>query len=103
MSPQSAALVIGRIAIRDPEAWADYRSQVPGSLEPFGGTVVTRAGGGTLLGGAFAGASAPHPDVVVLQFPGADQARAWFHSPGYQALVPLRERAADVVLTLYPG
>jgi uncharacterized protein (DUF1330 family) len=97
------AYVIGRIAVRDPQAWEAYRAQVSTSLEPFAGTVVMRAAGGTLLGGAFAGASAPHPDVVLLRFPDAATARAWFDSPDYQALVPLRERAADVVLTLYPG
>lgn len=103
MSAPATAHVIGRIAVRDPEAWAAYRAQVPASLEPFGGTVVLRGAGGTILGGVFAGAAASHPDVVVLRFPDAAQAQAWFDSPGYQALVPLRERAADVVLTVYPG
>jgi uncharacterized protein (DUF1330 family) len=103
MTTPIPAYVIGRIAVRDPQAWDAYRAQVPASLEPFGGTVVMRAAGGILLGGAFASASAPHPDVVLLRFADAASARAWFESPGYQALVPLRERAADVVLTLYEG
>lgn len=103
MSPSSPALVVGRISIRDAEAWSAYRAQVPGSLEAFGGRILARAAEGILLGGSLAGTAAPHPDVVVLQFPDAVQAQAWFDSPRYQALVPLRERAADVVLTLYPG
>jgi uncharacterized protein (DUF1330 family) len=103
MNQPLPAHVVGRIAIRDPDAWDAYRAQVPASLLPFNGGVVARASGGVLLGGALAGASAPHPDVVLLRFPDAARARAWFESPGYQALLPLRERAADVVLTLYPG
>lgn len=101
-APPAAAIVIGRIAVRDARAWDDYRSRVPATLEPFGGTVVLRAAQGLLLGGAAPGAAAPHADVVVLRFPSARQARDWFDSPEYQAIVPLRERAADVVLTLYP-
>jgi uncharacterized protein (DUF1330 family) len=100
--PPTAAIVIGRIAVRDALAWDDYRSRVPATLEPFGGTVVLRAADGLLLGGPTPGAAAAHAGVVVLRFPSARHAQEWFDSPQYQAIVPLRERAADVVLTLYP-
>lgn len=85
--------VIGHITVKDHDAWARYRAAV--------GATVTSWGGKTLLRGqpfeVFAG---PHPftDVVVISFPDADVARDWHDSPEYQALVPLRQQAADVVL-----
>jgi uncharacterized protein (DUF1330 family) len=33
--------------------------------------------------------------VVMLEFPGADEARAWYESPGYQAILPLRTDNID--------
>ena len=48
----------------------------------------------------FSGAH-PHADTVVIRFPDAAAVRRWFDSPAYQALIPLREQAADVVLTAY--
>lgn len=36
------------------------------------------------------------PDgVVVLQFPTVEDAKAWYNSPGYQAAIPHRHKAAE--------
>jgi uncharacterized protein (DUF1330 family) len=36
------------------------------------------------------------PDgIVLLQFPSVADAKAWYHSPNYQAAVPHRLKAAD--------
>jgi uncharacterized protein (DUF1330 family) len=43
----------------------------------------------------------PHPDIVVIRFPSLADAQGWHASPAYQALIPLRQEAADVVLTTY--
>jgi uncharacterized protein (DUF1330 family) len=37
----------------------------------------------------------------VIRFPDRSALRGWFDSPAYQALIPLREQAADVVLLGY--
>lgn len=91
-----AAYVIGHISIKDPEKWATYRSQVPATLAPWHAEIVFR---GTRVD-VFSGEH-PHTDTVVLRFADSDSARAWFASPAYQALIPLREQAADVVLIGY--
>jgi uncharacterized protein (DUF1330 family) len=39
--------------------------------------------------------------IVVAEFPDMSALRRWHDSPQYQALVPLRETAAEVVLTGY--
>ena len=96
-----AAHVLGRITVKDAAAWDEYRAAVPATIEPFDGRVVARADGGRLLGASPAGEPAARPAVVLLHFPSAAQALGWFESPAYQSLLPLRARAADVVLTLY--
>jgi uncharacterized protein (DUF1330 family) len=48
----------------------------------------------------FAGTHA-HDDVVVIRFPDLAAANSWHGSAAYQALIPLRTQAADVVLLSY--
>lgn len=91
-----AAYVIGRIAIRDAQKWAAYRSQVPATLKPWDAEVVFRGKPFAVFSGAD-----DHSDVVVIRFADAKAVREWFLSPAYQALIPLREQAAEVVLTAY--
>lgn len=44
------------------------------------------------------------PDgVVVLRFPTAEQARAWYESPEYQEAIPFRKQAADWRVVLVEG
>lgn len=90
------AYLVGNITVKSPKHWADYTRQVPDTLLPFGAELVFR---GRQVA-AFAGVH-PHPDLVVIRFPDTAAANRWFSSPAYQALIPLREQAADVVLVLY--
>jgi uncharacterized protein (DUF1330 family) len=46
---------------------------------------------------------APPDGVVLLQFPTAEDAKAWYHSPGYQAAIPHRKKAADYRAILIQG
>ncbi len=90
------AYVIGHITVKDPEKWAEYRSLVPGTLAPWGGELVFRGKLAAVLTGDH-----PHPDVVVIRFPDLAALDGWHSSPAYQALIPLREQAAEMVLLSY--
>ncbi len=92
----SNAYVIGQITVKNPELWAEYRDQVPATLSPWGGELVFRGKQVAALSG-----ENPHPDIVVIRFPSVAAANSWFSSPAYQALIPLRQQAADVLLTSY--
>jgi uncharacterized protein (DUF1330 family) len=92
----SNAYAVGQITVKNPEQWVEYRDQVPATLAPYGGEVVFR---GNQLA-ALAGQN-PYPDIVVIRFPTMTALNNWFSSPAYQALIPLRDGAADVVLTSY--
>ena len=45
----------------------------------------------------------PHPRLVVIEFPTRAAAEAWYHSPDYQKLLPLRLRSAAGNLVIVDG
>ena len=90
------AYVIGHITVKDAEKWEAYRSGVPATLAPWGAELVFRGSNAAVLAGEHA-----HSDVVVIRFPDRSAVDAWHASAAYQALIPLRRQAADVVLLAY--
>lgn len=92
----SNAYVIGHITVKDAEKWAAYRSQVPATLAPWGADLVLRGERFAILAGKH-----DHSDVVVIRFPDRAAVNGWFASAAYQALIPLREQAAELVLLAY--
>lgn len=92
----SSAYVIGHITVLNPALWDEYRNQVPGTLAGTGGELVFRGATARVLGGEHS-----HEQTVVIRFPSLNAAHAWFDSAAYQALIPLRMRAAKVDLISY--
>jgi uncharacterized protein (DUF1330 family) len=93
-----SAYAIGQITIKDPAKWAEYRGLLPETLVPWGGEILLRGKQATVLSGQHR-----HTDTVVIRFPDLDSAQRWHDSTAYQALVPLRDSAADVDLIRYEG
>lgn len=83
--------------VRDPEAMAEYRRinrQNVGDfkLKPL------------VVYGATEAVEGNAPDgIIVLEFPTVGDAKAWYNSPGYQAAVPHRLRAADYRTIIVQG
>ena len=92
----SEAYVVGQMTVKNADKWAQYRGQVLATLLPFGGELVFRGQQVQSFSG-----SNPHPDIVVIRFPSVGHAQGWHGSAAYQALIPLRQEAADVVLLTY--
>lgn len=90
------AYLVGHITIKDAEKWIKYRSQVPATLEPWGAEIAFR---GKLVA-AFSGEHR-HTDIVVIRFPNKEAVENWHSSLTYQALIPLRQQAAEMVLLSY--
>jgi uncharacterized protein (DUF1330 family) len=88
--------VVGQMTVKNESKWAEYRGQVLATLTPFGGELVFRGNQVRALSG-----KCPHADIVVIRFPSLAHADAWHNSATYQALLPIRQEAADVVLTTY--
>lgn len=92
----SHAYVVGHITVKRPDLWAEYRSKVPETLAPWGAELVFRGKHVATLSGENA-----HSDIVVIRFPDVAAANGWFSSSAYQALIPLRQQAAEMVLLSY--
>lgn len=90
------AYIIGNITVIDQDKWAEYRSKVPATLIPWKGELVCRGKQLQVLGGNY-----HHTDSVVIRFPNIDALNNWFNSDAYQALIPLREQAANMDLISY--
>jgi len=90
------AYVVGYMTIKNPTQWKEYRDKVPSTLEPYGGEVILRGRRAAVLAGEH-----QHSALVVMRFPSKDAASQWYGSAAYQALIPIRDGAADIVLTIY--
>jgi uncharacterized protein (DUF1330 family) len=90
------AYVVGHVTVKDETKWAEYRRQVLATLAPWGAELVFRGKQVAALSG-----DNPHSDIVVIRFPNSGAVNGWYSSPAYQALIPLREEAAEVVLVSY--
>ena len=71
----TSAYIIGQITVKDEEKWAKYRSQVPATLEPWGGELVFRGKLSDVLSG-----SHQHSDTVVIRFPSLQHLNDWHGS-----------------------
>jgi uncharacterized protein (DUF1330 family) len=87
----SNAYIIGHVTVKDGEKWQEYCSKVPATLEPWGGELVFRGNLSLVLSG----------NNTVIRFPDLQSLTDWHSSTQYQALVALREEAADVDLIAY--
>jgi uncharacterized protein (DUF1330 family) len=93
-----AAYVILDVRVNDPEEYAAYRERSPATLEAYGGRYLARGGPHEVVEGDW------DPErVVVLEFPSVERAREWYHSPEYQAIAPMRQRAAPSRIVLVEG
>jgi len=61
-----------------------YIETVQSTLDPFGGRFVVHGAEVEVKEGPWPGT------VVIVEFPDIDQARAWYDSPAYQEILPLR-------------
>ena len=75
---QHGGPIFGR---RDPDARGYYG--------PYGGRFVVRGGALDVMEGEW-----PAARTVIIGFPSVEQAKAWYESAAYQALLPIRQRHA---------
>lgn len=76
---------------------AAYLEAIDDTLAPFRGRFIIHGGTQEALEGRFQG------DLVVIAFPDRQAARAWYASPAYQAILPLRRRRAQGAVFLIDG
>ena len=95
---KAPAYVMLEFTVKDPEAFKDYAQRSPATVTQHGGRFVVRPGKIVALKG-----DAPKGPFAVLAFDSAEQAQKWASSPEYTALVPLRDKSADVRIFVVEG
>ncbi len=63
-----------------------YLERIQATLDPFGGRFLVHGPQVDVIEGEWPGT------IVVIEFPDRDAARAWYDSPAYQEILPLRTR-----------
>ena len=91
-----AAYLVGHITVKDAGLWQQYLAGVQESLAPFAAKVVFRGQLTEVLAGQH-----DHDRVVVIEFPDQATLDSWYGSEKYQALIPTRDKAADVVIITF--
>ncbi|MGC1304102.1 MAG: DUF1330 domain-containing protein [Caulobacteraceae bacterium] len=93
----AAYVIMVRDKLTDPEAFATYgkmareaRGDTPPKPLAFYGAVETLEG-------------LEAEGAVLLEFPTMEAAKAWYHSPAYQAALPYRLKGAEYRVILVQG
>ena len=88
--------VIGLMELKDQEAFGQYRNQVGQTVERYRGSIQSRGAVTELFWNELK--CAPFNAFVELHFPSSEDAHAWAHSPEYQDLVAIRNKAMQLTL-----
>ena len=93
-----SAYIVANLEVVDREAFARYVAAAPASVADYGGEYLARGGVTELLEG-----EVKVGRVVILRFPTADAAMAWYQSPAYAPLREARQCAASGPLLITAG
>ena len=93
-----AAYLIAEIEVHDTSGYEEYRSLAGATLSAFGGRFLVRGGNTEAIEGDWS----PRR-MVIIEFPSAERARAWWSSPEYRAARAIRQRTAATRMVLADG
>ncbi len=80
-----AAYFIAQYVVNDPKLYREYQAAAAPTIQASGGEVVAFDVAAETIEG-----SPPGPQTVILKFESTEAAKAWYQSPGYQAVVGKR-------------
>lgn len=89
--------LIARAVVTDPAAWAQYAAAATEAQQRYGARVLVRGGRAEVVEGEGRARN------IVLEFDSFEAARAYAHSPEYQAAKKLRDKAGFLDMVLVEG
>lgn len=94
-----SAYMVAQIRITDPGRYRQYLAGFMPIFERHGGELLaTSAQETVVLEGKWC-----HPRTVIMRFPSAAHARAWYGDPDYRALAEHRHHSAEANLVMVEG
>ncbi len=91
------AYYISEFELTDPEGIRPYSAAVESTFVPFGGKYAVRGGKVNSLEGE------PTRRVIMIAFPSLEQAQAWYDSPRYKEIMPIRHKSAKSRVYIMEG
>ncbi len=76
---------------------AEYLRKIDDTLAPFGGRFLVHGAQVEVVEGEWPG------HLVIVEFPDRERAKAWYESPAYQEILPLRTENSDSVTLIVEG
>jgi uncharacterized protein (DUF1330 family) len=92
-----AALVIAQFDVNDVDMYYEYASKIFETTKGYGGRILAANDAEVREG------SIPHLRTIVGEFPSLEEARAWYESDGYQAIIHLRKNSTTGHLFMVEG
>lgn len=91
-----SAFFIATVTVKDAEKFQEYAVKSKATFDLFGAEIIARGKyQGTLTG------HANHQATAVVKFKDMDSLEKWYKSNEYQALITLRDQAADMTICKY--
>ncbi len=87
---------VATATLKDPQKFQEYSQKAGETLATHQGELVLRGKKDDVLTG-----HADHQTVGIIKFPSPVALNAWYNSDAYQAIVPLRDEAADMTIVSY--
>ncbi len=75
----------------------EYLEKIDATLAPYDGHFIVHGGNLEVAEGDWGG------DIVIIEFPSKEAARAWYDSPAYQAILRLRTEHSHSLAGLLEG
>jgi uncharacterized protein (DUF1330 family) len=93
-----SAYIVVDVVVKDPVRYDDYRKRVMATLEHYGGKFLVRGGKVENLEGTW-----KPQRFVLVEFPDAAKARAWWNSDAYAEPKAIRQSASHTEMILVEG
>jgi len=93
-----SAYVVVQESVKDEATFAAYRKEVMPTIAAHGGRFIVRGGAMTVLEGEWT-----LPRLIILEFPSREAAEAWYRSPAYQKILPIRLKSCTGNLVIVDG
>jgi uncharacterized protein (DUF1330 family) len=92
------AFVVSHVDVSDQDTFKQYLAALPATLAPY--KVKTLARGNPVKLDA---STPPAGSLVILAFSNMADVKAWWNSPAYQAIIPLREKSSKTIAYAVEG
>jgi uncharacterized protein (DUF1330 family) len=93
-----AGYIVVDVEITDPDEYQTYAKQTAATIERYGGKFLVRGGSPEILEGGW-----ETKRLVIIEFPSIEQAKAWYNSPEYSAIIGIRHHSAISKMLLVQG